>query len=79
MRPFTGGSGVSHRAIFWTIVALIGALVLAVVAALADFPLASLVVSGMVTTILIVGMYWIDRCRHPDEAGSPPAAAIPTR
>ena len=47
--------------------------------ALADFPLASVVVSGIVTTILIVGVYWIDRRRHPDEACSPPAPAIPTR
>jgi hypothetical protein len=31
VRPFLGGSGVSRRAIFWTIVALTGALVLAVV------------------------------------------------
>jgi membrane-associated protein len=46
--------------------------------ALADFPLASVVVSGIVTTVLIVGVYWIDRRRHPDEAGSPPAPAIPT-
>jgi membrane-associated protein len=46
--------------------------------ALADFPLASIIVSGIVTTILIVGVYWIDRHRHPDEAGPPTTPAIPT-
>ena len=30
-RPFPGGSGVSRRAVFWTVIALAGALVLAVV------------------------------------------------
>ena len=45
--------------------------------ALADFPLASIVVSGLVTTVLIVGVYWIDRRRHPDEAGPPTTPAVP--
>ena len=43
--------------------------------ALADFPLASMVVSGIVTTILILGVYWIDRRRHPDEVFVPPSPA----
>jgi membrane-associated protein len=42
--------------------------------ALADFPLASIVVSGIVTTILIVGVYWIDRRRRE----SRPEPAAPT-
>ena len=45
--------------------------------ALADFPLGSVVVSGIVTTILIVGVYWIDRRRHPDESGPPATPAMP--
>jgi membrane-associated protein len=43
--------------------------------ALADFPLASMVISGIVTTILILGVYWIDRRRHPDKAAMPPSHA----
>jgi membrane-associated protein len=46
--------------------------------ALADFPLGSIIVSGIVTTILIVGVYWIDRRRHPDEAGPPTTPVAPT-
>jgi hypothetical protein len=40
--------------------------------ALADFALASVVISGTVTTILVAGVYWIDRRRPrrppPDRA-----------
>jgi len=44
--------------------------------ALAGFPLASMVVSGIVTTVLILGVYWIDRRRHPDGVVSvPPSPA----
>ena len=32
--------------------------------ALADFPLASIVISGVVTTVLVGGVYWIDRRPH---------------
>ena len=32
--------------------------------ALADFALASVVISGIVTTTLVGGVYWIDRRRH---------------
>jgi hypothetical protein len=32
--------------------------------ALANFPLASIVISGVVTTVLVAGVYVIDRRRH---------------
>ena len=32
--------------------------------ALADFAVASIVISGIVTTVLVAGVYWIDRRRH---------------
>jgi hypothetical protein len=35
--------------------------------ALADFALASVVISGVVTTILVGGVYWIDRRHEGDE------------
>ena len=35
--------------------------------ALADFPLASIVISGIVTTVLVAGVYWIDRRRHASD------------
>ena len=35
--------------------------------ALADFPIVSIVVSGLITTILIGVVYWIDRRRRPGE------------
>lgn len=35
--------------------------------ALADFPLASIVISGIVTTVLVAGVYWIDRRRQPND------------
>jgi membrane-associated protein len=38
---------------------------------LADFPLASIVISGVVTTILMGGAYLIDR-RHPNGSEAPP-------
>jgi membrane protein DedA with SNARE-associated domain len=40
-------------------------------AALADFPVASIVVSGVITTILIAAVYWIDRRRSAGETESP--------
>jgi membrane protein YqaA with SNARE-associated domain len=43
--------------------------------ALGGFPLASMVVSGGVTTILIYGVYWIDRRRHPEEVSLAPSQA----
>jgi membrane-associated protein len=42
---------------------------------LSGFPVASIVVSGVVTTVLILGVYWIDRRRHPDEASLPASQA----
>lgn len=43
--------------------------------ALADFPLASIIISGLVTTVLIVLVYWIDRRRRESSPGpSAPAA-----
>ena len=42
---------------------------------LAGFPLASIVVSGVVTSILILGVYWIDRRRRPDEIRPPASLA----
>jgi membrane-associated protein len=38
---------------------------------LEDFPIASIVVSGVITTILIAGVYWIDRRRRPAEREPP--------
>ncbi len=38
--------------------------------ALADFPLASIVISGIVTTVLVAGVYWIDRRRHASDETS---------
>jgi membrane protein DedA with SNARE-associated domain len=35
--------------------------------ALADFPLASIVISGVVTTVLVGGVYVIDRHRHASD------------
>jgi len=35
--------------------------------ALADFPLASIVISGVVTTVLVAGVSLIDRRRHPSD------------
>jgi membrane protein DedA with SNARE-associated domain len=32
--------------------------------ALADFALASILISGIVTTVLVAGFYWIDRRHH---------------
>jgi len=39
--------------------------------AIADFPLASIVISGFVTTVLVGAVYWIDRRRRP--SGETPA------
>jgi membrane-associated protein len=39
--------------------------------ALEDFPIASIVVSGVITTVLIAVVYWIDRRRQPAEPGPP--------
>jgi membrane-associated protein len=44
--------------------------------ALVDFALASIVISGIVTTVLVAGVYWIDRRRHASH-GTPAAAAEP--
>jgi membrane protein DedA with SNARE-associated domain len=35
--------------------------------ALADFALASILISGIVTTVLVAGVYWIDRRRHASD------------
>ena len=40
--------------------------------ALADYPVASIVVSGLITTILIGAVYWIDRRRRAGETEQPP-------
>jgi membrane-associated protein len=40
--------------------------------ALEDFPIASIVISGVITTALIGVVYWIDRRRRPTEPGPPP-------
>lgn len=32
--------------------------------ALADFALASIVISGLITSVLVAGVYWIDRHRN---------------
>jgi membrane-associated protein len=39
---------------------------------LADFPVASIVISGVITTVLIGVVYWFDRRRRGGEQGSPP-------
>jgi hypothetical protein len=44
---------------------------------MADFALASIVVSGVATTMLIVGVYRIDRGRQPDEV-APRTTTRPT-
>ena len=47
--------------------------------ALADFPVASIVISGIVTTVLVVGVYWLARRRNADEESpASVAAAEPT-
>ena len=46
--------------------------------AFADFPLASIIVSGVVTTVLIAGVYWIDRRRHADDS-APPTTPVVSR
>lgn len=43
--------------------------------ALADFALASIVISGIVTTVLVAGVYWIDRRRRADAEPQTPAGA----
>jgi membrane-associated protein len=35
--------------------------------ALANFPLVSIVISGIVTTVLVAGVYWLDRRRHSSD------------
>jgi len=40
--------------------------------ALEDFPIASIVISGVITTLLIGLVYWLDRRRRPREPGPPP-------
>ena len=42
--------------------------------ALADFPLGSIIISGLVTTVLIGLVYWIDRRRRTSPGPSAPAA-----
>jgi hypothetical protein len=37
-----------------------------------DFSIASIVVSGVITTVLIAAVYWIDSRRRPAEPGPPP-------
>jgi membrane protein DedA with SNARE-associated domain len=47
--------------------------------ALAEFPLASIAVSGFVTTVLIAGVYWLDRRRHGSDQTSPQPSALTIR
>jgi membrane protein DedA with SNARE-associated domain len=47
--------------------------------ALADFPIASIVISGVITTILIAAVYWIDRRHRAGETESPPTPERPAR
>jgi hypothetical protein len=47
--------------------------------ALTDFPIASIVISGLITTILIAAVYWIDRRRRAGEAESRPTPETATR
>jgi membrane protein DedA with SNARE-associated domain len=42
--------------------------------ALADFPIASIVISGVITTVLIGAVYWIDRRRSRGQDGVTPAS-----
>jgi membrane-associated protein len=44
--------------------------------ALADFPLASIVISGAVTTVLIGVVYWLDRRRRTGGDTAPPTAEV---
>jgi membrane-associated protein len=43
--------------------------------ALEDFPIASIVISGVITTVLIAVVYWLDRRRRSAEPGPPPLTA----
>jgi membrane-associated protein len=45
--------------------------------ALADFPIASIVISGVITTILIGAVYWIDRRRGGGTTEPPATAGVP--
>jgi len=45
-------------------------------AALADFPVASIVISSVITTILIGGVYWLDRRRSAGSPAAPETAAL---
>ena len=38
--------------------------------ALADLAVAPIVISGIVTTVIVAGVYWLDRRRHADEEPS---------
>ncbi|HVN60430.1 MAG TPA: hypothetical protein VMT59_04150 [Gaiellaceae bacterium] len=44
--------------------------------ALADFALASIVISGLITSALVGGVYWIDRHRRAGGAASVDARAV---
>ncbi len=46
--------------------------------ALADFALASILISGIVTTVLVAGVYWIDRRRNASDefAAAPELTAL---
>jgi membrane protein DedA with SNARE-associated domain len=46
--------------------------------ALADFPVASILVSGLVTTVLIGGVYWYDRRHHEGDVKPAVAGDSPT-
>jgi membrane-associated protein len=47
--------------------------------ALADFPVASIVISGLITTALIGAAYWLDRRRRRRDGATPPSGieAVP--
>jgi hypothetical protein len=45
--------------------------------ALADFALASILISGVVTTVLVAGVYWIDRRHASDEIVAEPELTGP--
>jgi membrane-associated protein len=47
--------------------------------ALADFALASIVISGIVTTVLVAGVYWIDRRRHASDETPPRSSNLRSR
>lgn len=49
----------------------------AVGTALADFPLASIVISEAVTTVIIAGIFWFELKRNPKAQGGKPSAASP--